>query len=293
MNQRLGFVTLLFLIVFTPFGLLLQSCGEDGTSPPTPNFALKLQVRDTNGAPVSGLQVRAWSLIPSRFTQDGKQVINGAKPSTKFEVGTPVRCRISYVIHDFTGEQIITLVDAVMDAGRHFVIWDGWRTDLPEPARAPAGVYRAVFTATDTTGQYTLFEKELFAVMYLIDGEIVQLGTTDQDGRLTSTADHMFGHLHQEGWAPFSARDEIGDDLGTFSYLDEARIVLIDPITQQSTQHDVVLENQRNSVNLVWDPPPPATLVTRAEAGNNPIQPHRPEPPLEFIVKQNYPNPFN
>jgi hypothetical protein len=303
---------LLLASVLVAATLTQIACDDDSTGPRPPRFSFGLEIIDTSQDPVANLRVSAWSRIPPEFTQEGAFSDGESKPATRFRYTLPRACYVTYTLFNAVGDTTRTLVDQLQPAGVHELIWNGMAQGPPEPAAALGGAYRAVFEARDQDTDTLLHTDEIIAVMFLLDPEQTILGYADDAGEFTTTEQLFFPHLYD--WEPFVGVDEMGNPLGTFSYLDTVRVALADTAAHRTQYFDVVVEDGNNSFQLVWDP----TKATSWQPGAicpRPLDPlegawqevafgqvGHPEgacrqrtlqPPVEFRVYQNYPNPFN
>lgn len=64
-----------------------------------------------------GTRMTAWSL--------SQNYPNPFNPATRIEYTIPSRCRVTLIVFNVLGQQIITLVDRMQSAGSHSVLWDG------------------------------------------------------------------------------------------------------------------------------------------------------------------------
>ena len=72
---------------------------------------------------VSGVDSRA-NLVPSAFALE-QNYPNPFNPQTKIEFEIPTASRVSLKVYNSLGEEVVTLVDNVMNAGTHAVEWNG------------------------------------------------------------------------------------------------------------------------------------------------------------------------
>jgi photosystem II stability/assembly factor-like uncharacterized protein len=72
---------------------------------------------------VSGVDSRA-NLVPSAFGLE-QNYPNPFNPQTKIEFEIPTASRVSLKVYNSLGEEVVTLVDNVMNAGTHAVEWNG------------------------------------------------------------------------------------------------------------------------------------------------------------------------
>ena len=105
-----------------------QACGSGGQS--------KLASDEGN----SGLLPTEFNLYPCRP--------NPFNPSTDIAFDVPVMCPVTITIYNILGQEVTTLVDREMEAGRHSVVWNS--TDKSGQA-VSSGIYLCVMRAGDYT----------------------------------------------------------------------------------------------------------------------------------------------
>jgi len=306
------YATLLHLLPLIAV-LGMTACGDDPTELADRSFCMQLTITDPGGNPAPGLRISAWSRLPPEFTQDGNLSRGGSKPATTFSFEIAQDCRVIYRLFDVTGEETCTLLNAMLPASAHQVVWNGWTCNHPESVPVIAGAYRAVFEAWDPDTDELLYTDEVVPVLYLADPDLAILGYADAAGKFTTTWKQFFPHLYD--WEPFMAVDEQGNQVGTFSYLDLARITLTDTSAHLSQSIDVVVEDGPNSLALTWNPDkthswqtggemkkmtrPLVTQISQQTFGPSTGQvptfanKQPDQPPFNFRVRQNFPNPFN
>lgn len=62
--------------------------------------------------------------LPKTFALD-QNYPNPFNPSTKINFDTPKKAHVTLTVYNALGQQVITLVNQELDAGRHSVIWEG------------------------------------------------------------------------------------------------------------------------------------------------------------------------
>jgi hypothetical protein len=76
----------------------------------------------------------------------GQNYPNPFNPETTIEYRIPVSSKVKIVIHDTRGREVNTLVDGIMPAGGHTILWDGRGGD---GLRLPSGIYLVHMQAGD------------------------------------------------------------------------------------------------------------------------------------------------
>ena len=105
------------------------------------DFSLKCEVTDSDGSKKTdihsvtvggslmpklnpGNQLLSVEPIPDKLTLDGNYP-NPFNPTTTLKFGLPNEQHVRITIYNITGEKVRLLIDAVMEAGFHEVLWDG------------------------------------------------------------------------------------------------------------------------------------------------------------------------
>lgn len=77
------------------------------------------------------------SLLPKTFAL-AQNYPNPFNPSTKIHFDTPKKAHVNLAIYNVLGQEVRTLVNREMDAGKHFVIWEG---DNDSGVKVASGMY--------------------------------------------------------------------------------------------------------------------------------------------------------
>jgi hypothetical protein len=81
---------------------------------------------------------------------------NPFNPTSVIKYQLPVDSRVNLKIYNLLGEEVITLVDAVQNAGYQSVQWNGINNSN---IKLPSGVYIYTMTATDIQNQKNIFSE--------------------------------------------------------------------------------------------------------------------------------------
>jgi len=137
-------------------------------------FRVDLQVADPAGAPVPDLRVVVMPALPDWYWPEHAQVGH-----LSFGVAVAERAAVRLEIRDVLRLPVKELVDGVLPAGHHTLIWD--RTDsMGQPV--PSGWYVALLEIADEqTGEVLLQEER--PLLVATDGVETAAATTDAAGR--------------------------------------------------------------------------------------------------------------
>lgn len=266
--------------------LALPGCSNDSTAPGEKLFALELTIEDPLGRPVAGLEAKLHVPIPG-FP------VSAAKPRTTVQFSIPEAAHINLSAYDLEGRLAHTLWDANLAAGQRVaVVGGGEDPDFLVGSR----IYRYELVAT-VAGVETFRDSKYMSLYTSIDvDQQPVLGVSDRDGNIRCTDKTQFPFLYGLGPQPWI--DENGNPAGTFEFEDLVGIRLYDPVADLYMNHEVLIGEGRNSVELVWD----VTKAMRGRDGDE-ATPARALmfdvptgaviPPLEYELRQNVPNPFN
>jgi len=169
----------LALVLLIP--LLFTACDGDGPADPDlPQGVIYGTVTDAAGRPVEGATVALVFGIDDIGLPGWDASAKRIKTTLEFAV--PDTARIRLEILDHARDAVRTLVDGMLNAGRHTVIWDGTDED---GALVPVGVYFAVLSHwPDPEADPEMSERKLFVYDYepasLVDRP---LAVTDAAGR--------------------------------------------------------------------------------------------------------------
>jgi len=198
--------------------LILASCDNDDGVTPVP-FALTIEVVDTDGAPVPGLDLSLAANIP--YYQDDKSPSSRARVIIPFTAA--VSCSLRVLIEDVTGVEIRELVNSSISAGQHRMEWDG---HVAQDVQLPSGVYTVHSVAMSPGTAEILHEARVSMYMAIIDPARVCVGTTDADGLIELTDKRLFPHLYDTPDIP--ATDETGTQIGLIQFSDSMRFGFAD-----------------------------------------------------------------
>ena len=284
----------LFFPVLTMACVLVLSCADDDSVGPTPDnrFALRLAVIDTDSNAVSGMRVSAINHlsfpVPAVATFP-ERIKAFSVFSTSIEFTNPVACSLKVIAYDLAHTAIDTLLNEYRDAGVGLIAWGG-------QSGIPSGVYKIVMEASyqgDSSPE--MFKDSILASLHYLDPSLAVLGYTSEEGLYETPDSLRFPSL----WPLPTLRrtDEMGNDMGTFTYRDTVSFILTDTATGAYQTYDRVIRSGKNSLQLIWDPTKTrlGDVWKTAGAETSTVLHELAEPPLpdSFALYQNYPNPFN
>lgn len=96
-----------------------------------------------------GVYVDGSHQIPDKFFLN-QNYPNPFNPSTTIEYGLPVALKISLIIYDFLGHEVIRLIDEEKPAGYHHVVWNGRNR---KGNRVASGIYIYKMVAKGSKGK--------------------------------------------------------------------------------------------------------------------------------------------
>lgn len=268
----------ILILLLISCGLALASCSDDDGPVVDPTFGVIIEVKDTAGQPVPDLDLELTSNNP--YLQD----VVGAKALTVIQMTVPIETHVTVVVEDIYGDEVKTLVDGILLAGRHEVQWNA---NLPDGGHEPSGRYTVRMTAYDPDGDGILFEDTTDMLMCLVDPGGASIATSDQNGWIVLGDMRHFPHLFDR--EPMRAYDEIGEDQGELQPTAEMIVSLAD--SNGTTMRVIMDIPGAGFYNVTWDPSKAASPVTAGKAAG----PRRDivVPPVEWKLGPVYPNPFN
>ncbi len=257
MVSRRVYLGVLFLMILP---LILTGCdGDDGVTPPA-EFTVVLQVVDSDGTPVAGLQL---GLAPdSPFYMDGKSTKaepfpfqieptyspNPFYPVTHLAFSLADISHVLLKVEDVARGDVAVLVDEIAAEGSHSVAWAGCDQNQ-EPV--PSGVYYAHLVATVPGSDEVLVNQSQALLLAAFYAEQVLIGTTDQMGRIVLEDKRLFPYLFDV--EPFTALDEEGNVTGTITLTPTMRFYLTDPGTGQTSRYLGDVEGA-TELEFIWEP---------------------------------------
>jgi hypothetical protein len=250
--------------------LTLTSCGGDDDGPANPEpqeFQVVLEITDTAGQPVAGLELGTCPDLP--WYQDGKgggsvdkddplpymDQLAGAYPSPfypfttiRFELDQPAWTKLE--ILDIEGEPVRDLVALEHPAGSHALIWDG----LDDQGQSvPSGIYDLHLVLWDNLAEDPRFEASRPILLAAFYADQVRVGTSDAQGRITLTDKRLFPYLYE--LPAVEAVNEEGEVLGTIEFTPTVRFYLSDPGTGEVMRFDRdVAAEEPITLEMIWDP---------------------------------------
>jgi hypothetical protein len=285
-------MTILPYVRFAAIVLILWagtlSCADDATAPQEDDtFSLRIEVRDTNGMPVSGLRVSAWNDLESEFGTLPRLAVASSRPTTVIKFAVETRSRVELLVHNLRAEPVDTMVTQILDSGEYTVVWDGGAGELA------SGVYGFFLTARDTASGEVLWSGSQPVTLWLPDPDISVLGSTDASGVFETTDELLFPNVLDP--PAQTATNELGEEIDLFTLGDTLTIVLTDIGTMTESWYRHIVTKGPNVVPLVWaaGPPVPTAVlperrgVLKVEAMS--FSAARPE----WVLYKPFPNPFN
>jgi flagellar hook assembly protein FlgD len=254
------------LVLTTLFLFLLMGCGEDDPAVPPGDFAVIINVEDTQGNPVPGLHV---GLAPeTSFYQDGKSMEpaglneenpplehqlrpaypNPFYPATTLNLILIEPAYVDLTIENIEGTTIRTLVDYSLAAGEHHVVWDGMDGDQQ---LARSGVYFARMTVRQAEGGEAIADMSQAMLLARLDDGDTGIGVTDGDGRLVLTDQTLFPFTYAANY-PFPAHDETGEMIGTIDLTADMRFLLSEEGTNNRMRFNRDVDGSAE-FTFVWD----------------------------------------
>jgi hypothetical protein len=285
-----------FLLLF--IGLILFSCKDKGTDvmqDKNNSFQFKISVKDAAGNPVNGLRVSAWDVLSidnllkkaSGTNQLNKTEMTYAVSTLNFSIAA--NAYVSLTVHNLRNNEVDTLFERVGQAGQHAINW--------APSFSyPSGVYKILLKASNDTIH---FQDSIYAVCHTPDPEETVIGWITQNGVFEVADNSLFPN--NLDLPTFLQTNSGGPDvIGTFNYTDSVAVVLTDTSTNKQQWYYVTIGKQKNTFNLIWDPPHnplvsskqdfhPITKIQSIADDTAIVE----IPPLKWKLEQNYPNPFN
>ncbi len=276
---------ILTLFVITAL-VLTAGCSDDVTEPVTVSFTVDLTVTDPSGDPVAGLEAKLHVFLPPEVMP------YAAKPRAVVPFAVPVTSAVTLIAYDLDGKVVKKLYEGIALAGRHQV---SLGSDEEGNPLLGTHLYRCEMVASVEGAEQ--YRGETFLTLYTaIDQEQRPvLGITDDQGRIRYNRRLEFPYLYNPG--PQMRVDETAVVKGTFEFSDKVEITLIHPGLGLHSDHEVVIGQGRNTVNLVWD----AKLAGKPRDWAGPPglgagvigKGSIPAPIDKYSLGPGYPNPFN
>jgi hypothetical protein len=282
-------------------GLALASCGDDdGTSPGTSvprETSVSLTVVDTEGKPVSGLEVGLANDVSANLHVEGSGPPTANKARVRFQLEMPVAAHLLMSVHDVEGDTVRVLVDEDRPAGLDVFLWNGARGAYPDWEYMPSGHYVLHVECRDPENGDLLFSDLAPMALFMMSTLRCSFGQTDDEGKITIAGRKLFPCFYQlDDQVQY---DEAGEVLGTFNWKEEVFIALEDTASGQEWSCVQPIERGANEITVVWDPPvkphdmapadmsgPEQSAVKVNPLGAGPL-------PDEFRLEGPWPNPFN
>lgn len=275
-------------LLLLPF--LLLACDDDTAGPEDDSFSVSVNVRDTAGDPVPGLEIRAAATSPE--LPNNGFFKRRARTAIPFTVPQPGEVR--FEIYDNAGEPVRTLEFGVLAAGQHRVMWDG----LDQEGAPVIGnqVVRLVMLGwpEGQTESAPVFEDEILMAIWPgpdWDKQIL-LGQTDDEGQMrTENIDYFPGTVATR---VLDRTDETGEVLGTFTVGAHVMLRIHDSVSGDAQlEGPVLVGSAANRFEIVWDPGKSAAPVEKVAPQEAVADADIPPIPVQWWLGQNYPNPFN
>jgi hypothetical protein len=290
-RNRCGAVPIALALV-----VIMAACGSsDVGAPATRTTSVTLTVVDGGGGPVEGLEIGLANRPSADLQLQPARAAAQSRAAVVIPINVPVRARVWLTVHDVEGTEVRRLVaDSTYSAGRYEFVWDGRAEGEASGARLPAGDYSAHLVCRSMDDSQLLFEAQERMAMVDFDPGRYSVGTTDGAGRVKVAGNRFFPCFYE--LPNQMQRDEAGEDMGEFGWLEEILVLLRDPESGAEKLYARPIKRGANAITLVWDPP---ARIPAGDSGDEPRDlpgardPDRPPPPLEFLLYGPRPNPFN
>ena len=296
--------TLKVVIIFS--FLAGTSCRNNPVGPnnASNNFSVKVDVKDSNGHPVQGIQVSAYSNLNFSCVSQQNNIFGaqthksyssdplpfGATSTLAFQVQKS--SMVTYEVYELDGSSSGPLVNRFLQSGLYTVTLF---FNLPI---AGTRVYKFVLSAVNDTTQQVSFKDSIYMTLWCTDPQGTILGYTSNAGTFETSDSLSFPNILT--LPPMIQTLDSPDSLGTFSFLQNVSIVLTDPTTLQSMSYSRQIQKGLNEFNLEWNPSANASLLSKVSSNKkrqNMIDVNIQSvqvvaPPVHWKLSQNYPNPF-
>lgn len=277
--------------------IITASCADDPVVPDgEPDFMFEATVKDTSGAPVSGLQASLFVPVdlPGGHPERPGDTVSPDKAMVALSVVTPVEARLHIQFLDLLRRPVKNLFDEVRPAGFNSIYYDG--TDDAGQHLLGTVVLLCRLRAFDPSSNATLFADSTFAVLCVGVDRLLRpsLGTTDAAGVVRSVDPLLFPGIFD--LPPLKGADENGGDLGPFAISNAVQVLLRNPGNGMEQIAILTVGQGINRFDVVWDPARAAATSCGAEASLprvriDPACSEKAAPPLwQWSL---YPNPFN
>ncbi|MCF7918522.1 MAG: hypothetical protein K9N06_01235 [Candidatus Cloacimonetes bacterium] len=232
---------MIFLII-----LVLLSCANDNDKSSGDLFSI--EVVDASGDPVSGLIVR----VNNGYYQGTYRWLT---PKTGIIFSLSEASDVKIDIYDLENQHVRCLVNKYWEAGWYNYLWTG-KNDADEPANiGGTNIFRYEMIVRDhETNEITFQDTKYMCLELQTLSSRSDIGTTDENGRLSFNNNLAFPHIFNLG--PQPGYDENAVYVGDFSLSDLINIKLIDPLTEEYVLYLEQMSNyESNHYHLVWEYP--------------------------------------
>lgn len=255
---RLAVATLILVGVFS-------ACDDDDAVTGPRSFRVTLEVTDSDGQPVPGLELGMAPDLP--WYLDGTSRLHSASsaadelrqpypnpffPAIRIPFQLDVTSQVSLTVEDVEGTAVRALVDGQIESGERVVAWDG-RDD--SGTTMPSGVYTAHLVVRDLESETVRLEDSRLMLLVVFTADQVKIGTTDLRGRIVLEDKRLFPFLYDIPDIP--AMDEAGQMIGTIKLGPTVRFYFTDPGTGFTRRYDRDVAGP-TTLSFVWNPPPEA-----------------------------------
>ena len=265
-------------------------CDDGGTGPSNGTFALEIEVVDSSGDPVEGLDVVVWNMSSSlRAALQESGMPRRARTTIEFQLPSLSVCDLT--VFDLDGNVVQRIHEArPLAPGRHQV-----SAIVGTALEAGVEILRYELVArAPSDGQVRFRESKYMTVVHL-DRTRLLVGRTDADGRWSTQNRTFVPGLYDLPEMPIIDID--GDIRGTFS-LGDSVVVRVYDDTGAWMRHEAAVRDRVNAMRMTWDP----EQASRGPASTpGPGSRGRPEETRDtpgdessgYVLEQNRPNPFN
>jgi hypothetical protein len=276
----------LFVIVLS---FVFISCNPTGADLESP-FNVKVQVVDSNGNPLSDMNVSLWSKLnysSGILKISGQNEINAA---STIQFNLPQQSFVSLIIYDLNDKIVDKLIsNEIKMAGAYSYTW-------------ATSYYNGVFkckliTSSDSLQNNILFKDSIYVVEISPDPRVSVIGKTDDNGIVTASDKLLFPNLFNLPSIPHTLADG-PQPFGYFTFSDSIIIAVSDTSFSEYILYECAIKNGENKLSLKWDKSLPKHLSDKRSGisrftRDNLIRNPGDVIPKDWKLYQNYPNPFN
>lgn len=225
-----------------------------------PGHLFEIAVRTPEGAPVEGLRVSLWNLLPCWVSAEGAPctsdlILDGgvsafeeARQATTFWIDLEADARVDLEIFDLDGRLVEVLIDdEEFFGGSNSQLWFGPESDVG------TAVYEARLTVRSLDGEQR-DQESVYAVLARADVERSVVGFTDADGAFFTNDETLFPGLAEV--VGLQAMDEVCVPQGSFALEPVVFVYLQSSDGSSYDDYELTLTGSENEFTLVWEPQP-------------------------------------